>query len=376
MSRHAFTTGSVCLAALVLVTASATPARAREHGRKVIINYKSGWQRPHAHIRTQSGWTRTPGVGLSHQTHQWWRTETQARGALQLLFNNGDKAWDKPAGGGNYRIKPNGREVWVEGGFVHYAPPGAGRLQTNNFFFHGINDSRPISVYLPAGYDQNPNKRYPVLYMTDGQNAFVGGVGGGWHVNRAIEHATAIGRARQAIVVAVHTAKNRIHDLTPSFDASVGGGGGASKFLGAIVSELKPQIDRHFRTLADRDNTALGGSSLGGLFALYAARTRPDVFGGVLPMSPSLWWNNEEMLHAFRNDRHKPRARIIFDSGDSGENGATDGVKQTEALRDIFVAKGMRFGTDYTHFTARGHAHKEKYWRERFADRYSELFPY
>ena len=253
----------------------------------------------------------------------------------------------------------------------HRAQPGQGQVQRHRIQSRALGGQRELFVYLPPGYNPRGGKRYPVLYMQDGQNLLGRR---GWDVTRAVERETRAGRARPAIIVGVnHAGAGRIHEYSPSHDRQVGGGGGAKRYLRFVTDELMPWGDRTFRTRGDKRHTVIGGSSMGGLMSLYAGLKRPDVFGGVMAMSPSLWWNGKEMQRRVAS-RPIPRGlRVYLDSGGAGPS--ADGSRDTNAMRDLLHRKGMRFGRNLFHWFEGSHPHSEGAWRARFPRAFSTMFP-
>ena len=234
-----------------------------------------------------------------------------------------------------------------------------------------LGSSRRVEVYLPPGYHQDRSRRYPVLYLQDGQNLFnPRAMHGGWAVDRGAERQICSGRACPAIIVGIHNSPARMREYTPSRDAEVGDGGGADRYLDFVTRELKPFIDSRFRTLRGPQNTGIGGSSLGGLLALHAGLTRPNVFGKVLAMSPSLWWNNREMIDRVARTPNLPSLRLYLDSG-----GPRDGKANTDAMRDLLAGKGLRFNENLWHWHEPGAVHNEAAWRARFPRAFGALFP-
>lgn len=146
---------------------------------------------------------------------------------------------------------------------------------------------RRARVLLPYDYAQT-DKRYPVLYLNDGQNLIgAGSEYGSWEVDRRL----AVLASRQhhdVIVVAIdHAGEKRIQEFTP--DRTIAGTGDGRNYLDFVTKTLKPLIDKTFRTKPEAATTGIGGSSMGGLISLYAGLLHPDVFGRLLVFSPSLW---------------------------------------------------------------------------------------
>lgn len=155
--------------------------------------------------------------------------------------------------------------------------------------------SRPIDIWVPPGYDSEPDSRYPVLYMHDGQNCFRdadSAFGTAWKVQDTLTALIRDGSARPAIIVGIWSTELRTREylpdrpfatLSPEARPIVLVGQGlplGENYLRFLVTELKPFIDTTQRTLTGRDDTFIMGSSRGGLISLYALCEYPEVFGG------------------------------------------------------------------------------------------------
>lgn len=146
-----------------------------------------------------------------------------------------------------------------------------------------LNEERPIIISLPKDYE-NSKADYPVLYLTDGlQNI--------WHAIGTLEVLTRTGSAPPMIVVGIEST-NRMRDFTLTANENITGSGGGKNFLAFIEKELIPYIESNYRT---NDYRVLEGHSLGGLFTASTLMERPDLFSSFIIMSPSLWWNGEEL---------------------------------------------------------------------------------
>lgn len=171
-------------------------------------------------------------------------------------------------------------------------------LLGNAFQVPKINQPRRVHALLPHDYDQS-DKRYPVLYLHDGQNLFGGGVGyGSWEIDQKM--AILAGRQHhEVILISIdHAHDERIREFT--FHRTRAGTGKGQYYLDFIRRTLKPIVDRTFRTLPDAAHTGIGGSSLGGLISIYAGLMHPDVFGRLLVFSPSLWISPKIYFDAIR----------------------------------------------------------------------------
>jgi predicted alpha/beta superfamily hydrolase len=251
-----------------------------------------------------------------------------------------------------------------------------------NFHSQILNNDRDLLVYVPPGYDAHKQKRYPVLYLHDGQNLFDGATsfipGQEWHVDETAQALIMAGKIEPLIIVGVYnTGKDRIDEYTPASDPKYKGGK-ADLYGRFLVEELKPYIDSHYRTLNDAKHTGLGGSSLGGLVSLYLGLKYPRVFGKVAVVSPSVWWADKFVVHQVEALPRKPDERIWLDIGtregrDTAEAEKT--VADTRLLRDVLVRKGWSLGKDVKYMEAAGAEHNERAWAARVAAILEFLFP-
>jgi len=245
--------------------------------------------------------------------------------------------------------------------------------------FHSaiLNNDRDITIYMPPNYNDRQDVRYPVLYMHDGQNlfeserAFVPGQH--WRLAEAADETIGGRTARPMIIVGIdNSGASRIDEYTPTHDAGRNGGGKADHYGRMLLEELKPLIDAGFRTLGDPPNTALGGSSLGGLATLYLGLTRPDVFGSLAVMSASVWWDNRAVLNVVDNFAAPQRPRIWLDMG--GREGM-EGLTDARMLRDRLREKGWKSDDDFAYFEDRRADHSERAWAKRVPAVLEFLFP-
>jgi predicted alpha/beta superfamily hydrolase len=236
---------------------------------------------------------------------------------------------------------------------------------------------RDVLVYLPPGYGDDRRRRYPALYLHDGQNLFDGATsfvpGQEWRVDETAQ-ALILSRAIEPVIIVgiYNTGKERVEEYTPSADPKFKVGGKADLYGRLIVEELKPFVDAHYRTKRDAADTGLGGSSLGGLVTLYLGLRYPSIFGKLAVLSPSVWWDGHRIVREVRALRAKPRTRVWLDMGtDEGANATAD----ARLLRDALVAKGWRLDRDLKYFEAVGAKHSEAAWAERVEPVLRFLFP-
>lgn len=157
-----------------------------------------------------------------------------------------------------------------------------------------LNRKRTLKIYIPASYETS-NKRYPVIYMTDGGRLFdnkTTGTRGEEGLDEFLDEAIANGGS-EVIIVGINSSEFRSTELNPYDDRNTEGENEAIKYMNYIVNDLKPIIDSKYRTLPDRTNTAIMGASLGGLFAVYTIMKHSDVFSKAGVLSPSLFYSEE-----------------------------------------------------------------------------------
>ncbi len=232
-----------------------------------------------------------------------------------------------------------------------------------------LGNRRDVLVWLPPQYASQPKRRFPVLYLHDGQNVFDAATSfaGEW---RADEAATGLIGARgmePIIMVAVpNMGAERGNEYLATRVRNMGGRGDLyGRFL---AEELKPFIDRTYRTKTGPGDTGLLGSSLGGLITLHLGLTKPKTFGKLGVVSPSVWWNEREILGQIV----RVPARVWVDIGTDEGQGAQ---RDAEDLRDALVAKGWREGKDLAFYLDHGAKHNEAAWAGRLGEILTFLFP-
>ena len=232
-------------------------------------------------------------------------------------------------------------------------------------------------VYTPPGYEAS-RARLPVLYLQDGQNLFdpaTAFAGQDWRADAAADQLISAGAIEPLIVVGIyHTGVRRISEYTPTRDPRLRKGGKGDRYAQMLVRELRPWIDGEYRTRRGANDTAIGGSSLGGLVALQAGLLYPRVFGKLAVLSPSLWWDNRSILRLVRARIAAPRQRMWLDSGTAEGNQPSRVIEDLRALRAALTAAGWRTA-DLHYAEIEGGAHNEGAWGDRFGDVIEYLFP-
>jgi len=226
--------------------------------------------------------------------------------------------------------------------------------------------ARRVRAYVPAPRrDDGPR---PVIVLFDGQNVFgdEGSFAGGWHAHHAVDQ---LGRWKPTppLVVGVeHGHHARIDELTPFFDGHRGGK--LPEVTDAIVHQLLPRLHARFDLTYGPGGHVIGGASLGGLAALWIHLHRPDVFGGAIALSPSLWFTREKMSRFIGAQANPFRSRIYLSAGMREGDGTI--AKLTRALGAELRARGWRAPADrrehrlLVRIDPRGR-HDERAWRGR-----------
>ena len=232
-----------------------------------------------------------------------------------------------------------------------------------------------VWVFLPPGYDADRERRYPVLYLHDGQNLFDDATAFSreWQVDETAQRLIEEGAIEPLIIVGVSNAgPARIDEYTPTRDRKHRAGGGATRYGRMLVEELKPFIDRTYRTLPDPAHTGIGGSSLGGLLSMYLGLQYTGMFWRLAVLSPSVWWDDRFILRRTRLLAHKSPARIWLSAGTAEGEGVVEGAA---ALRDVLVAKGWTEGEDLAFHVIEGGRHDEATWAAEMESVLRFLYP-
>ena len=227
---------------------------------------------------------------------------------------------------------------------------------------------RTYRVYLPERYEDS-GKRYPVLYMHDGQNLFDDATSyvGEWGVDEILNH-LAKNCGLEVIVVGIdHGDELRMTELNP-YDNERFGKGEGDAYVDFLVTELKPKIDREYRTLSDREHTAVMGSSMGGLISNHAINRHPHTFGLAGIFSPS-YWIAPQILAVTEANAALKNTRIYLSTG------GKEGASMTEGFNQMFGILKQHAGPDQwrAQLDPDGE-HNEAFWNRIFPQAITWLF--
>lgn len=207
-------------------------------------------------------------------------------------------------------------------------------------------------IYLPPGYEENTERRYPVCFMHDGHNLFFpeeAFAGQTWEVQRTLELLDKMNSIEACIVVALYP-NERFKDYTEP---------GCERYADLIISRLLPLLDSQYRTMAAPEHRLVMGSSLGGLVSFYMAWHHSDVFGRAACLSSTFGYDNK-LFEAVKAASEKRPIKLYLDSGWPGDNFA-----ETQAMAHILLALGFELGRDVHYLAVPEATHDESSWAQR-----------
>ena len=226
-----------------------------------------------------------------------------------------------------------------------------------------LNKKRKISILLPHNYNKNPQKHYPVLYLQDGQNLFnPKSPYGNWAIDNRLAVLAEKGMGDVIVVAIDHGGSERINEFLPIKNARLGTMEG-KKYVRFMAQTLKPYIDSHYRTLPDRSNTGIGGSSMGGLISIFAGLMFPKTFGKLMIFSPSLWVTRNVSFDTIQFFQPSATKIYVYAGGKESSNM----LPNVKSFRDSLKNQG--FDSSNVHFKLSvdpNGSHTENRWGQEF----------
>ncbi len=252
-------------------------------------------------------------------------------------------------------------------GGTHTAQPNVSVL-SDTFYMPQLNRYRRIWVYLPPDYDTSQQK-YPVLYMHDGQNLFDAfySFAGEWEIDETLNKLF-MENGKKCIVVGIDNGgTHRINEYSPWINPAYGGGQG-HLYARFLVETLKPHIDSLYRTLPDRENTGIMGSSMGALISFYTGLKYQNVFSKIGVFSPSFWFSPS--CYSFASETEKTADMRIYFLAGGQENGVAEHCNR---MMDTLSEAGYTTEEMLLKTVPNGQ-HSEWFWRQEFRSAFEWLF--
>jgi predicted alpha/beta superfamily hydrolase len=242
---------------------------------------------------------------------------------------------------------PGGKDI-----YPHFFSGTSGTISDPiDFYSQAASASYRVRIYFPPGYEENTLKRYPVLYMHDGNNLFFpqeAFLGSEWRVDETMDRLDSMNIIDDVIAVGVYP-RDRMYEYTKP---------GYEMYGRFMADELKGAVDSKLRTLPAPDRTAVMGSSLGGVVSLYLAWQRPDAFGKAACLSSTFGYRDD--LFARVASEPKRNVELYIDSGWPQDN-----YEVGRSMRDLLVRRGYEFGKDLLYFAFPDALHNEASWAAR-----------
>ena len=239
-----------------------------------------------------------------------------------------------------------------------------------NFEIPQLNRKRRISVYLPPNYTAT-KVDYPVLYIQDGQNVFdvSTSYSGEWGVDETLNEMYEESGFGLIVVAIDHGGTKRLNEYS-AWDNDEYGKGEGELYLDFLVNTLKPEIDKAFRTKPDSQNTVVMGSSLGGLFAHFAAIKRPDIFGKAGVFSPSFWYSSDSFSFTRSQINNTLNLKVCYVLG---EKEGSEMVENANKMITLLRENGFPEDHIYKNIDPSG-THSETIWNSEFKETITWLF--
>lgn len=256
-----------------------------------------------------------------------------------------------------------------------------GAIERHVNFISAYVDSRTIDIWLPPGFGSADNRRYPVVYMHDGQNLFhseTSFIGVDWGIDETMARLIDEGSIEAAIVVAIWNIPNRVREYMPQrpvespdrtmvlerFAAEFGGKPLSDNYLKFIIREVKTLVDNRYPTLPGSENTFIMGSSMGALVSLYALCEYPEIFSGAGCLSTH-WPAVETVIIDYLETALPPpgRHKLYFDYGTETLDAPYESCQKK--VDTVMQSVGYRSGDDWKTLKFPGAEHSERAWRNR-----------
>ncbi|MGC4128712.1 MAG: alpha/beta hydrolase-fold protein [Bergeyella sp.] len=363
---------SIFIGSQIRITVVSLPENTPKNAKIYIASSLNGWKPDDENFLLKK-----------NQQGEYFLEIPESKGSFEYKFTQGNwesseaDAHGKPAE--NRRLSFSGTAQNIENKILSWSRPAEKRstaspnvkVLSENFHIPQLNTSRKMWIYLPPGYDSS-KKKYPVIYMLDGQNIFddATSFSGEWKVDETLDSFSKSGKTEAIVVGIDNGGGERLNEYSPWKNPQYGGGKGGL-FTEFLVKTLKPFIDKNYRTLPQPKNTALIGSSMGGLISLYAGTRHPEVFGKLGIFSPAFWFAEKD-LHQYliQNKTKLGSTRFYFLGGKNEDENLVSDIEETvEILKKKNIPEKnilIKIDEDGTH--------TEGYWAREFPKALDWLF--
>lgn len=242
---------------------------------------------------------------------------------------------------------------------------------SEEFYIPQLDRHRKVWALLPHDY-YSSEKSYPVLYLQDAQNLFnENSAFGNWEIDKKLSLLSEYGRGDMIVIAVEHGSEDRIKEYIFDNDG-ISNGSEGKKYIRFITDTLKPYVDMQYRTKKDRENTGIGGSSLGGLISIYSGFLYPEVYSKLMIFSPSLWVepNHNFPMMSFR----KPfKTKIYLYGGEREGSKMVKRIFQFEKNLKKWEYQNLFDFEFKTSINPEG-THNEFYWSQEFPKAIEWLF--
>ncbi len=311
-------------------------------------------------------------VSLSRLNDSLWMYEGKFSKGLQLRFKITGGSWEQEAMYDSVEVSQNFNVSLTHDTTMTVNPIGwknkfyrsksEPRIQGNVVYHRklkgeGLNYSRDVIVWLPPSYQTEKKRRYPVLYMHDGQNIFDPSTsfsGKDWRVDEIADSLIAVKAMEEIIIVGIYNSPDRLQEYS---DSPLG-----QAYMNFVIDDVKPMIDSAYRTKPSKKNTAIMGSSMGGLISLIMMWKYPGIVGMAGCLSTSFWYDDEKTLKEFKKDSWTNKnSKIYIDCGGREK----ELLKEYKQMIPVLKKKGFIKGENLEYHLEEKAAHNEYYWSQR-----------
>lgn len=220
------------------------------------------------------------------------------------------------------------------------------------FLSQTLHNKRDILVWLPNSY-KTSKKKYPVLYMHDGQNIMdpkTAFAGVDWRIDETASKLIRQNKIKEVIIVGINNTPDRLEEYS--------GSAKGQSYIKFLLEELKPFIDRKYRTLSGAENTSVMGSSMGGLISFFIVWNHPDKIKNAACLSSSFYYDKDKAIKMVKDSEGKKDIKVYIDHGE-------DGLREGQKIFSALTEKDYLIGKDIDYFYAPGAEHNEAEWAKR-----------